>query len=395
MTFAISQEVNKALHKLYYDDKFFMGRDKVYKRARELSIPVSRRQVQAWLKDQELYQLTAPSKPVTSEVSSTVLKAPLKQIGIDLIDYANHAYKSYKWILTAVDLFSKYVWAYPMKSKTDKETAETIDRLLSDIGKPVRSIRSDNGPEFKNAKVAKVMAAYGTKQIFSLPYKPWSNGTVEKANQHIKNMINKYFLATNKHDWVDILPTIIDNINASVNDTTKRVPQEVAKGLDNEATEAQIRHRLRKRLKNDEVHFAVRDKVRIKQDEGQRYKWSPQLYYIAKIIKPKSSFMKPYYVVNSVKDNEQMPGKYYNDDLMKVRDVMNKTTKLDKFVISRIIRPATSKGTQGYIVKWKNHNGEYFQERSLLLEDLPKVLAAFDKKHKVVWYPDGRYKWSG
>ena len=53
----ISGETKKKLEDLYYDKKFMFGRDKFYKLAREKGIDVSRRQIQDFLRKQELYQL--------------------------------------------------------------------------------------------------------------------------------------------------------------------------------------------------------------------------------------------------------------------------------------------------------------------------------------------------
>ena len=43
MTPPITENIKKQLEKLYYEDKNYVGRDKLYHLAREKGIPVSRR----------------------------------------------------------------------------------------------------------------------------------------------------------------------------------------------------------------------------------------------------------------------------------------------------------------------------------------------------------------
>lgn len=61
---------------------------------------------------------------------------------ISLIPYAKFN-KGYKYILVAIDTFSKYVWAVPLKQKNGKEVADAMKKILADENAVPRHIQSD------------------------------------------------------------------------------------------------------------------------------------------------------------------------------------------------------------------------------------------------------------
>ena len=145
MTPPISSDIKEKLEDLYYNQKNIFGRDKLYYLAREKGIDISRRQLWDWLKSQEIHQLYMPAEE-SKELQSTVLNKPHEQIGIDLIDMSNYLYDNYKYILTAIDLFSKKAYAEALKDKSQKEINKAIKEIIKK-SQP-KSIRSNNGSEF-------------------------------------------------------------------------------------------------------------------------------------------------------------------------------------------------------------------------------------------------------
>ena len=52
--------------------------------------------------------------------------------------------KGYKFLLTVIDIFSKYAWAITVKSKTGKDIAAAIETILKD-GNVLKNLHVDNG----------------------------------------------------------------------------------------------------------------------------------------------------------------------------------------------------------------------------------------------------------
>ena len=65
--------------------------------------------------------------------------------------------KGYTYLLTVIDVFSKYSWIVPLKSKTGKEVAQAIQKLFLN-GHPSR-LWTDKGNEFYNQKLKAVLTA--------------------------------------------------------------------------------------------------------------------------------------------------------------------------------------------------------------------------------------------
>lgn len=374
----ISIENRKKLSELYYDKKNFFGRDKLYNLAQSEGINISRRQVMKWLQDQELYQrFVQPQKAKT--IQPTVLKAPLKQLGIDLIDMQGKEYNKYRYILTCIDLFTKKAWAQAIKTKTDKDVVNALERIIKSIDSKISSIRSDRGPEFVNDKMKKMLHKFDVKQVLSLAYKPQSNGNVERFNGILKKLINKALRYTNSYDWISILPVLIDNYNNSKHSRTHKVPNEIEES-DYEEVQDNIRKSVTSKNKKFEPHFDVGDRVRIQQENKDGSYWSKAIYKISKVYKPRQSVSRPHYLIDG------FDKKFYDNDLQKINYVENEIDEDEQFEISKLLSPAFKNGQQSYYVKWKGYKDPTIERRDLLMEDVPKLVKQFEKQHKVIWY---------
>ena len=214
------------LHKIYYDDKKFFGRDRLFQYVQahwnKNNDPISRRAVQGWLNKQNIYQLFKPiRKHVKGNIARTLLSSPWQQVGVDLIDYSKHEYDGYNWILTAIDLFKK-AYAEPLENKEGRTVSEAMQRILNKMPFLPTSVRSDNGSEFISKEFKKLLKDNNIKQILSLPHKPQSNGNIERFNRTLKRLLQQYMTFEDNQDWISILQQLIDNYNETVSDTTKK-----------------------------------------------------------------------------------------------------------------------------------------------------------------------------
>ena len=72
-------------------------------------------------------------------------------LSIDLVESGSTSLDSYRYILSAMCLFSRYVIAIPIRNKTAKEVAEALfTHVFAVHGKPDR-IHSDDGKELSTA----------------------------------------------------------------------------------------------------------------------------------------------------------------------------------------------------------------------------------------------------
>ena len=99
-------EQNNYLTYLYYHDKNYFGRDRLCGKIKQEKMDISKVKLQKWLNNQEINQLYKPTK-LTTNIKTTVLKEPNKQIGIDIIDMLKYESNNKKYIFTGIDLFTK------------------------------------------------------------------------------------------------------------------------------------------------------------------------------------------------------------------------------------------------------------------------------------------------
>ena len=106
-----------------------------------------------------------------------------------------------KYLLTVIDIFSKFVWIVPLKRKTGQEVANAFSMILKEH-RPSKTW-VDRGLEFYNKDVQKLVELYSTENEVN-------SCVIERFNRTIKEQMFKYFSANNTRKYVDILDLLVD-----------------------------------------------------------------------------------------------------------------------------------------------------------------------------------------
>ena len=123
---------------------------------------------------------------------------PFYQIGIDIMGPLPVTRTGKRYIVVAIDHFTKWVSARALETADAQSIA---DFLITDIiychGVPT-IMTSDQGTEFVNELIQAVSDVQGFHHIKTTTYHPQGNGQTEHANRYIKDV-----LATTKkgEDW--------------------------------------------------------------------------------------------------------------------------------------------------------------------------------------------------
>jgi len=381
------------LNKEFYENLNFFGRDKLYNLLRDKygEEAGSRRQIADWLKQQEINQLYHPSKGKPREIKSS-MTTPGKILAMDLVDLQKFQVKGYKYLLNAIDMSSRFLYSVALKNKTDKEVLDGFKKIFNKS--KIRAVRSDNGSEFINKKFKEYLEKNDIKQILGEPSKPQSNGLIERANGSIKELIQKSIEMNENFDWAKNLNKLIDNINNSQHRITGFTPKEIQtafKNNDKVVLEEAFDTELKKKKPNiSREVFEVGDLVRIhKPSDKTRQVWSNEVYEIEKVFKPKKSYSVYEYKLVEFKD------RFKEEELLKiVGNPQNKIIKLNKFVISKLIKPVIQDNEEYYEVQWKGYRETTLEPRDILLKDVPKMVSQFEKKNNVKFY-DSKNKKTG
>lgn len=227
LTVVKNSEVDSILEKLYNDPRTMLnGRDRFYARVSQDYAGITKVQVMNFLKRHETYQL---HRPVYKQkvVRPIITTRPKQLFEIDLIDMSNEEYwnNGVHWLLTIIDVFSKFAYVIPLKNKEAETVADAIYPLLAKEHPTV--IQSDRGSEFISDRFKEMMKELGITHRLSRSHTPESNGAIERFNGILKRSIYSYMTNYGTKQYTDVLDQLVLNYNTTKHGTTKFIPSEI------------------------------------------------------------------------------------------------------------------------------------------------------------------------
>jgi transposase-like protein len=205
------------------------GRTTTHRRFLESFLGITRAQVEMYIKETEVYQVSSKHKVIPKVVKPIATTKPMQHWQIDLVDMSPWLSKNkpFRYILVIVDLFSKFLWARPLKDKTPQSVQVALDDVFHADGFP-EIVQSDGGSEFvSNADYLRKM---GIIFRHGRAYKPSSQGQVERTNRTLKQSMYMDMLATENYRWVDKLPARVYAYNTMVHSSIQVTPFEIHRG---------------------------------------------------------------------------------------------------------------------------------------------------------------------
>ena len=144
----------------------------------------------------------------------------------DLVDMQQHSRenKGFKYLLTVIDVFLKFAWAVPVKSKSGEDITTAMKSILIQ-GRIPKNLHVDQGSEFYNSNFKPLMKKYNIN-LYST-YSNMKASIVERFNRTLKTWMFKKFSLRGNYKWIDILPDLINKYNAKVYRTIGMKPKDV------------------------------------------------------------------------------------------------------------------------------------------------------------------------
>uniref|UniRef100_A0A1A8B0E5 Integrase catalytic domain-containing protein n=1 Tax=Nothobranchius furzeri TaxID=105023 RepID=A0A1A8B0E5_NOTFU len=116
-----------------------------------------------------------PIKTVAPTLHPIKVREPWELLGMDLIGPLPETRLGNRYVLTMTDLYTKWVIAEPLKSKTAAEVSAVMTSKLYMFGM-VRKIITDQGKEFVNQLNDSIFSMLNIKHAVSSAYHPQTNG---------------------------------------------------------------------------------------------------------------------------------------------------------------------------------------------------------------------------
>jgi len=149
---------------------------------------------------------------------------------IDLIDLQTNPDGNYKFILVYQDHFTKFVILRALKTKRAAEVAYHLLDIFTTFRAP-NILHSDNGREFCNQVIENLCSMWpDVKIVHGKPRHSQSQGSVERANQDIENMLGTWMETNQLSKWSEGLKFIQAMKNRAYHEGIKCSPYEAMFG---------------------------------------------------------------------------------------------------------------------------------------------------------------------
>jgi hypothetical protein len=250
----------------------------------------------------------------------------------DLIDMQAFARDNdgVKYLLTVIDVFSKYGWIVPLHDKSGKSTADGFMKILRGGRRPAK-VWVDKGKEFYNKNVKNLVELYSTEN-------EEKSCIAERWVRTMKDKMFKYFTANSTRRYIDVLDEMVSNYNQTRHSSIKMSPAKASMKT-NEKT-------VFMNLYGDEISepitpkFSIGDRVRITRkknifEKGYTSRWVEEVFVVSQV-----QYTDPptYKITDS--NGEEIEGSFYEQELQK--------TTQEIFRIEKVIRKRGKKS----LVKW-------------------------------------------
>ena len=198
--------------------------------------------------------------------------------GVDLADMQSLSRKNkgIKYLLCAIDLYSKYAFVIRLKDKKGISIVNAFNKIIKQSNRKPNKIWVDQGGEFYNNVFEKWLSDNDINMYST--YNEGKSVVAERFIRTLKNKLYKHVTATGKNVYYDVLDDVVNKYNNTKHSTIKMKAIDVKNN---------------KRVYIDEHNgkdskFKVSDRVRISRyknifAKGYAPNWSSEIFIVDKI----------------------------------------------------------------------------------------------------------------
>ena len=306
---------------------------------------------QEWLRTQRTYTLHKPvrkrysTRPYKSGAIDQHWQADL----VEMIPYAN-VNNGYRYLLTIIDLFSRFAWAVPLRDKTAREVTAAFRQVFA-LGRQPERLQTDDGREFDNREFQQFLNLHNIR--FFTVKSQFKAALCERFNRTLKSKMWRYFTHTGRYRWIDVLEELMTAYNSATHRSLGVSPIQVTNENEHELWLRQERKGPQRVTQREPMTvFRVGDEVRIsisKEPFAKGYlpNWTEQIYTVSEVLhtEPTQYKLRDY-------AREQIKGSFYSAELQRV-------VPPEHYAIQRILNQRRVNGRTEYYVQWRGYGPEF------------------------------------
>ena len=168
-------------------------------------------------------------KPIIRKLNKRKVYSQFKDNiwGVDLADIQSLSRKNkgIKYLLCAIDLYSKYALVIPLKDKKGISILNAFNKIIKQSNRKPNKIWVDQGGEFYN-NVFKKWLSENNINMYST-YNEGKSVVAERFIRTLKNKLYKHMTATGKKVYYDVLDDVVNKYNNTKHSTIKMKPIDV------------------------------------------------------------------------------------------------------------------------------------------------------------------------
>ncbi len=285
-----------------------------------------------------------------------------EQVQADLIDVSRlaGANDGVRFLLLFIDIMTKKIWVYPLKSKSQQSMRAAVSGWLAGLASKPLVLVTDRGLEFTARGVQQVLTSNG------VDWRP-AFGTLkaciaERVNKTLQVLIFKYLSAKETHRFIDVLDRLIRSYNRRGHRTLDGMSPEEADRPANQGRVQAIFHtryaKLAERRRQGSLPLKVGDIVRVKtlpkkvSSSARAYaeQFHGEFFTVTRINRTLPVAM---YYLRSLDTGEHIEGGFYSQELQRQRG--------DVWKIESVLEERVRRGRRQLLVKWKYFGPQHNQ----------------------------------
>lgn len=151
-----------------------------------------------------------------------VVASPAFVYSVDVVGPLPASSNGFCYVFSVVDIFTKYLWLFPLRRATADAVVGNLERLFLQFGTPSK-VLTDNGVQFRSNAFKGLLDKYGVSElVYTALYTPHEN-PVERYNKTFLPCVAA-LVEQDQRRWCEVLPAVCSAINNTVNISTGYTP---------------------------------------------------------------------------------------------------------------------------------------------------------------------------
>jgi hypothetical protein len=196
--------------------------------------------------------------------------------------------KGYEYLLTVIDVLSRFAFVEPIKKKTGKCVADAFRKIVSSSKRQPNYLQTDQGLEFFNSNLNQFLSKHNIYHFHN--HSPLKAAMIERFNRTLMNKLYKYFTFTGDYKFLNNLQDFVSSYNQTIHSTIKIAPADVNKYNQLDVWLQSYKDVIQSTSRNPV--FKVGDFVRLRIPKstfwkGYRPQFSQNLYSVSEVVSSK------------------------------------------------------------------------------------------------------------